>query len=328
MFKKSEFNVALAERHEHMDSYRGRTWNPALEDVEKQLEELSFIFDICVKAPKIVLTKSIYPDASGNVEKVKFILKPSKKATLYLDELKREFTLVAGENFYEELMDIVVQWFDTYDDFVKMYSNLEELNAEFENVIKANDIGYSVSFVFAFKCLIMDVSDNSIVFGLNEETIQNLNDMPLFSAPLEATKDDYREKIAELLLTCPRPIDIIKAKTLVTRNLGIWSRKDVKTELRQLVNRKIEFVTEGLGYKEDADTFAIIEKVGLTKDQFTAAKAEEGSEAYAYEEVTDYEKRQEAAMKRGKDAIYGYRIGFRVSPFNLTTLEPAEMALA
>jgi hypothetical protein len=312
-----------------MDGYRqNRAWNPALADVEKNLEELSFAFEICVKAPKIVLTKSIYPNDDGIVERVKFILKPSKKAPLYLDELKKEFTLVASDGFYEELITTVVEWFDYYDDFVKMYTNIEALNEEFAQIAADNEIPYSVRFAYAFKCLIMDVSDTSIVLGLERDVIQDLADLPLFGAPLETTKEAYREKIAELLKVCARPVDVIKAKTLVTRNLGIWSRKDVKTELRQLVNRKIEFVTEGFGYKEDGGNFAIIEKVGLTKDQFAAAKTADEENVYIFQEAAGYAEKKKTAVKRGKEAIFGYRIGFRVSPFNLDTLEPATMALA
>ena len=56
-------------------------------------------------------------------------------------------------------------------------------------------------------------------------------------------------------------MSIVKIKSDFTKELNIYSRKSINKLLRKFVSRKIDFVRVGVGYAENENSFALIERV-------------------------------------------------------------------
>ena len=70
-----------------------------------------------------------------------------------------------------------------------------------------------------------------------------------------------------ILKDCNRPYDIVKIKSDFTKELNIYSRKSINKLLRKFVSRKIDFVRVGVGYAENENSFALIERVAMTPEE-------------------------------------------------------------
>ena len=113
---------------------------------------------------------------------------------------------------------------------------------------------------------ITDISDDSVTLGLDMETIFNIPRLGFFIED-EYWRLKYIKNFVNILKDCNRPYDIVKIKSDFTKELNIYSRKSINKLLRKFVSRKIDFVRVGVGYAENENSFALIERVAMTPEE-------------------------------------------------------------
>jgi hypothetical protein len=330
MYTNSEFGVRNVERDDFVRGRIVRDWDSNIDAVRDGLNNVSDVLNVTIGAPPVVITKTMYTSADDDtkVTNVKFCLRPSKRAQLYLPELKKDFTLYASENFYTELVDVINTWLTTYDDYVRIFENIDELNDEFNLAFNSGEYPFKVNFTFGFNGLIEDITDTGILIGLSYDAVRHLSEIHLFIQNFDALRDSYRDKIKDLLGSLIHPYDIVKNKGVVSRDLGIFDRRSIKSLLRQTVNRKIEFKTSGVGYYENDKTFALVCKTPVTKDRFNALKEEfPESDNIAYVKSEKDAKAKKAKGAEDAEAIYGVVWEYKLSPFNVDTFESVALPI-
>lgn len=287
-----------------------------LDDVNAELGELLVSLGVYTGAPRYVHTKAWYEDDNGQLKSTKFTLRPSSSHELFVSDMKYSFIVEAGESFFDDFIREISAWFDSYTYHKMLQDNLEALNVEFKNVTEEQEIPFETSFTLGEG--IVEVSDKHIVLGINAEVVEQFSTLPLFDEDIETRVDLYREKIADLLKECTKPYDIVKVKSQVTKNLGVFSRRAVHKMIRQTVTRKVEFLRAGLGYFEDEKVFAVVSKSPITAEQVTEFKGKE----FVVLDNKEANAREKTANKTKLVAK------FEVAPFNKETGEPVKLELA
>lgn len=317
MFSKKEFATNTA--REVLSVLKGRYEYSAdgenIDVVNDTLEKVLFNLNIYGNAPKPVLTRSLYEDENGNLMYAKFTVKPSSKNALSVDACKHEFKLIAGVNFYDSFIEEMIKWFSNYDYLTVVEANLDELNGKIAEIIEANEIDKVVEFTLGSG--IVDATDTYVKVGLELSVIQNLSTLPLFDENTVERAEAYTESIVDLLTELNRPCDIVKTKGLLTRDLGIYSRRGVHKMLRDFTNRKVEFVRTGVGYVDTEEVFAVVSRVAVKEDAL-----EELPEGAVVTEIV------EPTSKERKAGLTHIVSTYKVSPFNKADGTPAELDLA
>lgn len=315
MFLKGSFNSN--EAREKVQSLLGNfKFTGVVNEVNDILEEIRYKLQIVGNAPDYVLTRAIYEDDNGKVISAKFTVRPASKYALEIADCKKSFTINACEDFFDKFIEEMANWFDEYLVLVKYNANIGELNTVVVEVIEANEIPYDVKFTLGEG--IIDASDNHVVIGLSTEVVEDLASLPLFDKSLEVRVESYKAAIAELLKQCDRPYEIVKQKTLVTKNLGIYSRRAVNKLIRVFVNRNIDHVRTGVGYVETDEYFAVVEKTAVTENDLETIDTTNVL-------IIDNANASSVEKKAGETKIV---VGFRIAPFNKETLEPVTVELA
>lgn len=312
MFTKKDFGKCDAQ--EKLAVLKGKYTlekGATLEEVKETIDKVMFATKIYTDAPFYVVSKALYDD-EGVFTSARFIIRPSSKSELYINEVKKIFVINACENFYDRLIQEVAVWFDTYNEYEKLDANVQALNAEVADVCEEKEIEMKVQFTLGSG--IVDITPNSVVVGISDEVIRGLADLSLFNAIIEAKKENYRESIADAIALCNKPYDIVKVKNVFTKDLGIYARKSIHKLIREIVNRNVQHVRVGVGYYETDEVFAVVEKVAVTKD-------EEVAEGVLVVENTNM---STAEAKKGLTHI---AVSYKVLPFNKETGEPVELAL-
>lgn len=310
-------SFGLAEAQAKLSEIKGRfqlNQGAQVAEVNDILEKVIFALNVYEVAPKFVLTRALYDD-KGVLVNARFVVRPSAKHTLKVRDMKKTFAVNAGPDFFDKFIQNMAEWFDEYARFARLESNVTELNAVVAKVVEENEIPFAVEFSLGDG--LVDVTDSSVVVGLHEDVVMKLGTLPLFDENVESRQIAYKAKIAETLKECVRPYDIVKTKSQVTKDLDIYSRRAVVKLIRQIVNRKAEYVREGIGYVETAETFAVVEKVTATEE----AAAQVDAEAF----VMSNNNMTASDKKKGENKLI---VTFRVSPFNKETGVPVQVGLA
>lgn len=304
MFKQAEFNLessktvleAVKERFTYEE-------NSLLEDVHSQLDQVNLAMKVYTEAPKLVITNSLYEKGEGVLDKVSFVIKPSIHETLKIIDMKHKFVLNGDENFFNKYIDEVSEWFDRYNYYKRLEVNIDELNAVMAEIIEENEIPFSVQFTLGQG--LVDASDDYALVGLSAEVIEQLASLPLFDQTLETRSELYREKIVETLQACFKPYEIVKIKSLFTTGLNIYSRKSLSKLMRKFVNRKSAYVRVGVGYVDENNQFAVVEKTAVTEEELSELDQEDIV-------VLDNVDPSSREKKEGKTKIV---VTFKVTPF-------------
>lgn len=287
-----------------------------INEVNDILEKVLFDLQLHGAAPKYVITRALYDNGDGvTLQSARFVVRPAVSHELQVDELKKTFVINADENFFDVFVDEMAEFFDTYQYFAQLQANVNALNGVVAEVVEENEIPFSV--VFSFGEGLLDASDNHVVVGLSAEVIEGLAGLPLFDEVVESRVEGYREAIAETLKEITRPFEIVKVKSQVTKDLGIYSRRALNKLMRQFVNRKVKFVRTGIGYVETDEIFAIVEKVAVTDEELAEIDTTNA-------EVVDNDKVSSKEKAAGKNKVV---VTYRVSPFNKETGVPENVAL-
>lgn len=240
---------------------------------ESSIDDINRIIDIIILevesyeyCPKLILTRAMYAEDvdNDNFIRGKFVLRPSIKYNLNNNDMRYCFTIINDTDFFKNFILNMVDWVYSYRFFSYLDENLNKLNSAVLKILSSCEFPYQISFTLGEG--IVDISDNSIVLGISEECIENINQLGLFNSELY-WRDKYIEKFITTLKECSRPYDIVKIKSDITLELGVYNRKSISKLLRKIVSRKVDYVRVGVGYVEDLSTFALIERKAISEDE-------------------------------------------------------------
>ena len=236
-----------------------------IEDVNNILDRVILDFDTSDICPDIILTRALYIDEdTGNFQRGKFVIRPTVKYNLAIKDVKFSFTIINSPNFFKEFIEHIIDWVVDYTIYLELEKNLKQLNTCVFEILKDIDFPYMIYFSLGEG--ITDISDDSITLGLDIETIFNIPRLGFFIED-EYWRLKYIKNFVNILKDCNRPYDIVKIKSDFTKELNIYSRKSINKLLRKFVSRKIDFVRVGVGYAENENSFAFIERIALTPEE-------------------------------------------------------------
>ena len=236
-----------------------------IEDVNNILDRVILDFDTSDICPDIILTRALYIDEdTGNFQRGKFVIRPTVKYNLAIKDVKFSFTIINSPNFFKEFIEHIIDWVVDYTIYLELEKNLKQLNTCVFEILKDIDFPYMIYFSLGEG--ITDISDDSITLGLDIETIFNIPRLGFFIED-EYWRLKYIKNFVNILKDCNRPYDIVKIKSDFTKELNIYSRKSINKLLRKFVSRKIDFVRVGVGYAENENSFALIERIAMTPEE-------------------------------------------------------------
>lgn len=244
-----------------MESYN----NLYLQDLDKvniEIDKILLFINSLGMEPKFVLNRALYENDKGIFEKGKFVIRPTVGYLIEGCEKKNySFILVNDNYFFLNFIENIINWISEYNVNLNLYENLDKLNKFFEEILSDMQFPYNISFGIGND--IIDIDDESIILGIKKEILLEIDNLPFFS---EDTfwKESYIEGIKNTLKECNRPYDIVKIKSKFTYDMGIYNRRSIYKLLRQIVKRNIKYVRIGVGYMENSDYFAVIEKKAVT----------------------------------------------------------------
>ena len=236
-----------------------------IEDVNNILDRVILDFDTSDICPDIILTRALYIDEdTGNFQRGKFVIRPTVKYNLAIKDVKFSFTIINSPNFFKEFIEHIIDWVVDYTIYLELEKNLKQLNTCVFEILK--DIDFPYMLYFSLGEGITDISDDSVTLGLDIETIFNIPRLGFFIED-EYWRLKYIKNFVNILKDCNRPYDIVKIKSDFTKELNIYSRKSINKLLRKFVSRKIDFVRVGVGYAENENSFALIERIAMTPEE-------------------------------------------------------------
>ena len=254
----------IMERIAELKSSYDGVFSNNITEVNNHLDMILLELNTIGLGPKFIITRALYIDEmTGDFFKGKFVIRPGFKFNLSISDLKTSFILVNSKNFFISFIDNILEWIEKYNDYVELNDNLGKLNDAILDIINKAQCPYELKFTVGEG--IIDITDNSVLLGLDIEVIKNIPSLPLFSDD-EFWSEKYIEKFINVLKECNRPYDIVKIKSDITYELGIYNRKSINKLLRKIVSRRIDYVRVGVGYSEDETTFALIERIPVASE--------------------------------------------------------------
>lgn len=318
MFQKNSFSVVAA--REILASIKGNVEYPEsgnITDINNALEKVIFGLNVHKDAPNYVLTRALYDNGDGEtLQSARFVVRPAVRDALEVDDLKKVFVVTAGPDFFDKFIDDMAEWFDMYQYYKQLQTNVDELNTIVAEAIEENEIPFDIKFSFGDG--LVDASDNHAVVGLPAEVIEDLSTLPLFDTDMESRVEGYKSRLVDTLKECTKAYDIVKVKSSVTKDLDIYSRKALHKLIRQFVNRKIDFVRTGTGYVDTDEYFAVIDKVAVTEAELAELDVTDAL-------VIDNEGASAKEKEAGKTKIV---VSYRISPFIKKDGVPTEVKLS
>ena len=244
-------------------------------EIKEILKHIQLDLEVIQYIPEFILTTTLLYNSEEDknmFSKGEFIIRPSVNYILTIKKLNKSFTIINDEDFIKVFVNEVAEWLKAYCCYIVLEKNILELNLEINKILREIEYPYNISFTLGDG--IMDIDDSSIILGLSTETIFNIFKLGLFSDD-NYWKQKYIEKLIIVLKECNRPYDIVKVKSDITSELGIYHRRSIHKLLRKIVKRNIEYVRVGVGYVETEDTFALIEKIPIIKEEVRKFKGKD-----------------------------------------------------
>lgn len=247
-----------------LDKY-DNLYNLDIDDINKNLNLILLDFWSIEEIPKFIVSRALYPiKNTNNMEKGKFIIRPSIDFKLNIDGIKDSFILFNNSSFYKEFIENIIAWILKYQTFLIYQYNLNRLNTEFKSILAESKCTFNI--VFTIGEGVIDITDTEIVLGVSKDFIEHLDNINLFSTnSYWASK--YREKCVLALKSCIRPYELLKIKSDFTEDFNIYTRKNIIKLLRKVVKRRIENVRIGEGYYESENLFTLIEKRAVSANE-------------------------------------------------------------
>ncbi|MNL91332.1 hypothetical protein D3C81_10640 [compost metagenome] len=299
------------EAKEALEVLRGKFKLPVggtIEEVEALIDRAITALNIYSKANRFIINKTLYTDTQDETKFVsaRLVIRPRVAYALGCSECRDVVDLPADDNFFENFIDTVAAWLDTYDYMAKLDANLKELSSIVNEIGNENGIPFNVYFTLGKE--LVDVSDNYVVVGISEEVVSTLDCLPVFDN-IEVRVRTYKEKILEVLKECKAPYEIVKTKGVFVKDLQLYSRKSPAKLLRKFCTRKVEAVRVGVGYYDTDKVFALIRKEAVTEEDL--AKLDVSNAV-----VIDTVKMSKAEQVKGLSKTV---ISYKISPFDKET---------
>lgn len=293
-----------------IDNLKEKYCNLYSSDVEilnNLLDLLILDVNVLESMPKVVISRAIYEnDKTGKIEKAQFVIRPTIKFNLNIKDMKTTVVLFESDQFFNALLDNIISWREEYEFYSILEHNLTMLNKKMVDILKDSDFPYMISFSLGEG--ITDISDKNIELGLAMDKILDIPNMGFFIED-EYWSSRYIEKFLNTLKECNRPYDIVKVKSEITKELGVYNRRSIVNLIRKVVSRSAEHVRVGIGYIDTDEYFAVIEKIAISEyDVFN----------YNLDEVIliDNENATVAEKKKGLNKII---IRYKLMPFEKQT---------
>lgn len=279
-----------------------------VEETNRILDLLLLEIESNEYSPQFILTRALYSnmDKPEIFESGKFVIRPSIKFLLNEVDMKHTFVLVNSVDFINRFIYSVLDWIVDYNYNIYLEDNLSRLNSYIQEIQDSTDCNWNLKFGIGDG--ILDISDNHIIIGLSDFSVSNLEKLGLFSSD-EYWRQLYIDKFKTLLKECNRPYDIVKIKSDITNDLGIYNRKSVNKLLRKFVKRKSDCVRVGIGYMENEDSFAVVEKKAISSKDLENIDLDEVI-------VEDNKNATVSELKSGLDKIV---ISYKLMPFEKKT---------
>lgn len=247
-----------------LDKY-DNLYNLDIDDINKNLNLILLDFWSIEEIPKFIVSRALYPiKNTNNMEKGKFIIRPSIDFKLNIDGIKDSFILFNNSSFYKEFVENIIAWILKYQTFLVYQYNLNRLNTEFKSILAESKCTFNI--VFTIGEGVIDITDTEIILGVSKDFIEHLDNINLFSTNSYWTSK-YREKCVLTLKSCIRPYELLKIKSDFTEDFNIYTRKNIIKLLRKVVKRRIENVRIGEGYYESENLFTLIEKRAVSANE-------------------------------------------------------------
>lgn len=267
--------------------------------------------------PEFILGYSFFNSSlEKTFDTIKLTIRPSIKYNLKCEEMKYSFVLVNNENIINDLINNLILWIADYNYYSYLDGNIQKLNDVVWDIMSnIEDVNWTMTFNIGDG--ILDISDNSIVLGVSDTNIINLDNIGLFSND-DYWRNLYIEKFKNTLKECNRPYDIVKSKSDFSMDLGIYNRKSISKLIRKFIKRRIECVRVGVGYLENSYNFALIEKKAISDKELE--KCSFGDDYI----VLDNNSPTVAEKKAGLNKIL---VVYRLMPFEKKTNEYLDIRL-
>jgi len=270
VLKKASFNTSG--EFKALEELLGKFEYPSdgdVDEVNKTLEKIMFLFKRVGSLPNYAVTRALFTDDGGKkVTKARLVVRQGSKNPVTVKDLKKVLNIQPSGVFFDTFITEMVDWFEKHSFYSKIESNIRKLNSVVGDIVVRNDIPFNVTFSIGDG--IIDVSDNHIVLGLSEKVVVGLSDNTLFDERFDTRRLNYEGKFVDVLKQCNTPYDIVKVKSKVTDDLGMYSRKSIVKSIRKVVNRRESCTRVGVGYVDTEfngrGIFAVVEKKAVSKD--------------------------------------------------------------
>ena len=215
--------------------------------------------------PKVIISRAVYErDNARVIDRVKFVIRPTVRYNLNIHNMKVCFTIFESKSFFTQFIDNIRTWREEYELYSLLEYNLGLLNTKITEILHKIKFPYSITFALGEG--ITDISDNSIELGLSMEKIMDIPNLGFFIED-EYWNSCYVDKFINVLKECNRPYDIVKVKSDITKELGIYNRRSISNLIRKFICRSANHVRVGLGYIDVDGCFAIIEKIAVNENK-------------------------------------------------------------
>lgn len=236
-----------------------------LDKVNVEIDKILLFISSMGVEPKFVLNRALYKNENGIFEKGKFVIRPSIDYLIDgCDKNKYSFIIVNDSKFFFNFIENIVNWIYKYSIDLQLYNNLDRLNKFIFEILKEMNFPYKITFGIGND--IIDIDNDGIVLGIENDILLNIDKLPFFSDDLY-WKNSYIGELKNALKECNRPYDIVKIKSKFTYDMGIYNRCSIYRLLRKIIKRNIKYVRIGIGYLENSDYFGIIEKKAVTIEE-------------------------------------------------------------
>lgn len=294
-------------------------------DAKSTKEELddkidNVVFKMRQFSPVVIVKRTLFYEEGdkGLVSKVKVVVKPKSTHALTIKKVKKTIELFYNENFYSDLVDNLLEFVTEYNQLKELQPNLYELNQLYAEVQEEYESPISISFGLSNKKII-EIGENFIVVGVTEEALRKVPYQAIIRG--EGYDDQRREKtkqdVADTLLIINQPIEFLKTKDRITKELGIYSnrRRDI------LIKKSVTFDAlhhhKGVLTVERGNSFALIKRVPISDAELKDVKE--------YLDATEHDisKNPKPTKNETEEGKLKLLTVFLVKPFDIETGEPA-----
>lgn len=229
--------------------------------------------------PDFKSTTTIHVTDTNENEVVDMKFTLSLKNSIQGDNMKKTVIIPFDDNFKDNLIEFLSTWFAGYVKTVMLMKNALEYTRAIAPLCDGVQIGFAYADV-----PVVAMTDNSIVLGLDEDTLFELGSSALFSDN-ETRKELYALSLKDKFAEFTAPWEVLQSKFILFRQLGVYSRVGIIKRLKKSFRADIrdEKKVNEVCKLDFGDCFALVKRINkadVTKD--TKVAYENGDYAYEF----------------------------------------------